>query len=225
MPELWRVALIDSGLTDPVPWAPIAACRFVDTGSEVVRAAAGIDPIGHGTHMARILYSAAPALELMIGQVFDETGHTSPATVAAAIHWAATGRAHLIHMSLGLREDRSILAGAVAAAIAAHCIVVASTPSRGALTFPARYAGVIRATGDARCAADEISALNTPQADYGACVRSPGCSKVGGASIGAASLTGFIVAHLPAASQADWVRTRLNAMAHYRGAERRSTAN
>jgi hypothetical protein len=147
----------------------------------------------------------------------DPQGLTTAAAVAAAITWSLEEGADLIHMSLGLRADRPVLATAVGDAIKQGCIVVASTPARGAGTFPARYPNVIRATGDARCDRDQISALSSAQADFGGCPRH---LQKRGASVGAAHLTRFLVTRIARGSDLAAVRAELGAMANYRGPER-----
>lgn len=232
MRDRWRVAVLDSGLADPakVPGshrAPVAACRFVDIGREVLKAPAMKDAMGHGTDVSEVICGALRSADLLIGQVLDNQGVATAAVLAAAIVWSLDEGADLIHMSLGLRADRPVLARAVDMAVKAGCIVVASTPARGDGTFPARYPQVIRATGDARCQRDEISALDSTQADFGGCSRhmrrgeSPDTDSVrfGGASLGAAHLTRFLVERIEPGSEVTAVRAQLRAMARYRGIE------
>jgi hypothetical protein len=234
--DLWRVAVIDSGFADGVltrgsrgdegpanaRMTVIGARRFVDNGRSVSREPAVPDLIGHGTSVIRAICSmSSKAVELIVGQVLDEEGVSTPAAVAAAITWAMESRVDLIHMSLGLREDRGVLADAVAFAVRAGCVIIASAPARGGVTFPAAYAGVIRATGDARCAEGEISVLGTAQADFGGCPRYLGYPKSGGASIGAANISGIVVDRLVPGSESESVRAQLTLMAQYHGAERK----
>ena len=223
MPETWRVAVIDSGLSPGDGRLVADSRRFVDTGTEVVQLAPEPDPIGHGTRVARIIDSASTC-EFLVAQVIDASRRTTPAAVAAAIRWAVAARAQLIHLSLGLHEDRPVLADAVAEVLAAGCVLVASSPARGDRTYPAAYPGVIRATGDARCAAGEISVLQTAQADFGAAPALPG-QAVAGASIGAAYLSAFICQNLSPGLDAQSIRTRLAALARYHGPERHSAPN
>ena len=215
---------------------PVAACRFIDDGHSVLCSALVPDSLGHGTSVAEVICSGrntAWRCDLLIGQVLDHRGVTTAAALAAAIDWSVREGADLIHMSLGLREDRQILAEAVAAVVEAGCIIVASTPARGEATHPARYAGVIRATGDARCQWDEISDLHSGQADYGGCPRyalEPAASdhanaiRLGGASLGAAHVTRFLAENVAPGLDAAAVRTQLSAMARYTGVENRFQA-
>ena len=216
MPERpWRVALIDSGLAPGPQPGLVDAVQFIDDGAEIRQTPPIDDQLGHGTLMFGIV-ATGTAAQWLNAQVFGAAAGTTAATVAAALDWAVVSQANLVHLSLGLRDDRRVLADAVARTIAAGCIIVASTPARGESSFPARYPGVIRATGDARCSAGEISALATVQADFGACPRFAGQR-----SIGAAHLTRFILGNLDQGLDAAQIRSELTKMAHYRGPESR----
>lgn len=224
MRERWRVAVLDSGLGTG---QPVASCRFVDDGRTVLSSAVEPDRFGHGTSVAEVICGRANRCDLLIGQVLDHRGVTTAAALAAAIDWSVREGVDLIHMSLGLREDRQILAEAVAAAVGAGCIIVASTPARGEGTYPARYPGVIRATGDARCGWDEISDLHSARADFGGCPRHASVAanlagpNFGGASLGAAHVTRFLVEHVSPGPDIFRVRAHLCAMARYAGVETR----
>jgi len=225
MPEsAWRVAVIDSGVGPSAPAPVRSARRFIDRGAQIIEAELAPDPTGHGTVVAQIIGSAGVPMELCVAQVTDAAGRATPAAVAEALSWALAQRAQLIHLSLGLPHDRAVLAGAIAHVITAGAVIVASTPARGVRTYPATYPGVIRATGDARCGREEISHLATPWADFGACAvhwSSDGDAQRG-ASVGAAHLTRFILAHLPPSTEPAAVSRSLAPHARYRGAERRA---
>ena len=213
----WRVALIDScghwpGVTD--------AAAFVSDGQRVERRATAADSTGHGSRIAAFLTAGDDAVELKLAQVFLSERAASAAALAAAIDWAAAQHAELIHMSLGLEADRAVLAAAIAGAVAAGCIVVASTPARGAPVYPAGYANVIRATGDARCASGEVSCLDPWL--FGGCPRFAAAGDAsGGASVGAVHVTRAIIGG-PKWGSAVAVAAALKANARYLGPERRS---
>jgi hypothetical protein len=225
----WRVGLIDSygGLRGPGAAAPVdassvaAAAAFIacDGGVECRETVA--DPTGHGSRVAELLISGR-RVELLLGQVFTAQGPTSGAAVAAAIDWAVERRAGLIHLSLGLAGDRAVLRVAVQRAIDAGCIIVAAMPARGAPVYPAAYAGVIRATGDARCAPHELSHLGPWL--FGGCPRLEAADGTrGGASIGAAWVTHAILQEATLAAPAAVVA--LTARSKYLGPERRTPAS
>jgi hypothetical protein len=173
-----RVALIDScGLRPDA----IEAASFKSVGRVVERVPPIADPTGHGSRIADLLCAGEESIELLLGQVFSSAAPTTAAAVAAAFDWAVERGATLIHLSLGLAADREVLRAATARAVACGSIIVAATPARGVPVYPASYPGVIRASGDARCAPGELSRLD--EAHFGGC---PQLAGRGGASIGAA---------------------------------------
>jgi hypothetical protein len=210
----WRVGLVDSG-ADGVPL--VAARRFGGDGGPLPVVA---DPTGHGTRVAALL-AGHGAPELLLAQVFDSDRPTTAAAVAAAVDWCRAQGAGLVHLSLGLAADRALLAAAIARAVAAGCLIVAATPARGNPVYPAAYPGVIRATGDARCAPGEISRLAA--ATFGGCVR-PGAAGGRGASIGAARVSRALIDSVAAGTRAGAAVQALAARARYDGPERRRAA-
>lgn len=194
----------------------------MDEGDRVVEREPVEDPVGHGTVVAGIIDSCARPAQLLVAQVLNERGRSTAATLAAAIDWALAQRAELLHFSLGLGHDRPVLRAAIARAAAAGLLVVAAMPARGAAAYPASYPGVIRATGDARCAREEISYLGVSAVDFGACPvdRSDPARVSRGASIGAAHLSRFIVSHVAAGLPPAATWERLTRLAAFRGPER-----
>jgi hypothetical protein len=222
---MWRVALIDSCGSRP---EAVDAAAFIAAQGRIECRQAGADPTGHGSRIADLL-TRERSVELLLAQVFTTAGPTSGAAVAAAIDWAVERRADLIHLSLGLAGNRAVLAAAVARAIEVDCIIVAAAPARGAVVYPAGYAGVIRATGDARCAPDELSRLGPWS--FGGCPRfepvgplgAVGGASVGGASVGAAWVTRAILQE-PMPVTADDAVASLSARARFVGPERKTSA-
>jgi hypothetical protein len=212
----WRVALIDSCGSWP---GALDAAAFVSVGGRVERREPGADGSGHGSRIARLLGEGGAEHELMLGQVFLGAEPATSAAVAAAIDWAAAGGAELFHLSLGLAADRPVLAEAVERAVRAGCLIVAATPARGATVYPAAYAGVVRASGDARCAPGEVSYLGPGL--FGGCPRFAADDDArGGASVGAAWITRKILSG-PKYAAAGAVAAALMAAAVYVGPERR----
>ncbi|MFM7274424.1 MAG: S8 family serine peptidase, partial [Gammaproteobacteria bacterium] len=179
------------------------------------------DPAGHGSRIAAIVAEDG-GVELLDARIFGAGLRTDAARAAAAIDWLVAEGARILNLSLGLREDREVLRDACARAVAAGALLVASSPARGGKVFPAAYPGVLRATGDARCAPGEISWLGSTQADAGGHVRSLD-GEVAGASMGCARVTAALARWLgahPGASNADAI-TALRVQARYIGPERR----
>ncbi|MBS0373609.1 MAG: hypothetical protein JSR73_03460 [Proteobacteria bacterium] len=209
----WRVGLVDSGAPEGLVRA---ATRFTLAGAE---ASAIPDPSGHGSRVATILAGASADLELVLAQVFDEAGPTTPVAVAAGLDWCVAAGATLVHLSLGLAADRAPLAAAVARALRAGCLVVAATPARGGPVYPAAYPGVIRGTGDARCAPGEISRLDA--VTFGGCVRAPAGATAAGASIGAAHVSQALLRWARSGTPPAAAIQALVAHSRYDGPERR----
>lgn len=217
-----RIGVVDSG----TPHERMADARRFQLASVGVSEQPVLeDALGHGSAVVQLIASGAGDLPIHVAQVFDQRGVTSALQVAAGISWLVSCGVRLINLSLGLREDRPALREACAAALEAGVLICASTPAQGLPVYPAAYPGVLRITGDARCQPDEWSWLDTPQADFGACVRARE-SPLSGASFGCAALTGHIAAFLrdqPHASNTQ-VMAWLLYNAQYRGREYKGQA-
>jgi hypothetical protein len=179
----WRIGLVDSCGAFP---GAIAAMRFERAGTTVTQVEPAPDPSGHGTRIARIIGAGRSDVGFVLAQVFDESGRTAADVVAAAIDWCVASGVDLVHLSLGLAADRPVLADAVGRAVGRGTLLIASVPARGAVPYPAAYAGVIRGTGDARCRPGEVSALDA--VTFGGCPSTPEGGG-GGASVGAGQVT------------------------------------
>jgi len=218
-----RIGIVDSGC--PARAAQVrAAVAFVIEGEQVRQRPAEPDRLGHGSRILEIIAGGAPEAEFYIAQVFRERLGTTPGQVAAAIDWLVAQQVQLINLSLGLRAPREVMAAACRRALDAGVILCASAAARGEPVYPAAFPGVLRMTGDARCAPDEISALATEGADYGGHVRPRDGALAGsGASMGCAHMSAHVARYLaqggPTAPAA--VRRWLDEQARYHGAERR----
>lgn len=223
-PEL-RIGVVDSGHSVAQQVQVIAGRRFLLLDDGLAESELRDDPLGHGSAVIEAIGRRAPAAVFCVAQVFDQRGVTSALQIATAIDWLVAQDVRLINLSLGLRQDRSLLREACASAVARGVLLCASSPAQGDGVFPANYPEVLRVTGDARCAEQEWSWLDSAQADFAACVHGtyPGHS---GASLGCASLSGYVASFLveqPQASNAQ-VLHWLQQNARYRGPERRSGA-
>ncbi|MBY6144766.1 subtilisin [Mameliella alba] len=213
-----RVGIIDSG---PAVLDGADAMAFdADGRAHVARP----DRLGHGSAVERVIARACPTAVLRHAQVFDDRAVTSALRVAAALDWlTGAGDVDVVGLSLGLAADRTVLADAVDRAVAAGVVLVAAHPAQGASPFPAGYPSVIAATGDARCAWHELSHLRGKL--FGAWCNSPerGGQGMGGASLGAARLTGHVAEMLSDGHPRDPGRLMdtLAKQAAYVGRERR----
>ena len=221
MPTEPRVGVIDSGHGPQQAPLVRGAQRFWLDAEQLRQGSVEPDLLGHGTAIIATLTEQAGPLELCVAQVFAGRGSTSALQIAAAIHWLIEQRVVLINLSLGLRHDRPLLREACAAASEAGILLCASSPAQGAPVFPAGYPGVLRITGDARCATGQWSWLDSAQADFGAPVR--GASGLAGASVACAALSGQLAAFLRGEPAADRqaVLEHLRQGAAFIGPERR----
>jgi hypothetical protein len=200
-PEL-RIGVVDSGHSATQRVQVISARRFSLLADAVDESDALDDALGHGSAVIEALSRSAPSALFCVAQVFDRRGVTSALQIAKAIDWLVAQNVRLINLSLGLRQDRELLRNACAAAVARGILLCASSPAQGEGVFPANYPGVLRVTGDARCAEREWSCLNSPQADFAACCRG-GNPAQSGASLGCAALSGHIAGFLIAQPDAN----------------------
>jgi hypothetical protein len=210
----WRIGLIDSC----GHWSGAAdAAAFASRGTHLERVPTAPDPTGHGSRIAELLTSDDAPVELLLAQVFLSAVPASAAAVAAAVDWAVSGGAHLIHLSLGIAADRSVLRAAVARAIDSGIVVVAAMPARGKGVYPAGYPSVIGGTGDARCGPGDISVLGSRL--FGGCAATARGAR-GGASVGAAWVSKAI-SRQPAGTRCAAAIEALREMACHIGPERR----
>jgi subtilisin family serine protease len=199
MSQVVLIGIIDSGVLNAQQSLVTEHGGFYwqQKQKKVIVKAATEDCLGHGSAIAEVISTQAPNVSLLIAQVFHQQYVTTPAQVAAALDWLVKQGAKVINMSFGLRFDRQILREACERAIEQGVILVGSSPARGEPVYPSAYSRVVRATGDGRCAANELSVLYSQLADFGACVRNTSSnSSLSGSSVAAAFLTGHIARYL-----------------------------
>jgi serine protease len=160
LPAAWRlgqgrgaiVAVIDTGVSR-VP--DLEGTELVAGYDFVGDKAAANDDHGHGTHVAgtiaqsthngRGVAGVAFGARIMPLKVLSASGSGSMAATAQAIRFAADHGAHVINMSLGAFMPFKVVGTAVRYALGKGVVVVAAAgnESRGRVSYPARYAGVI----------------------------------------------------------------------------------
>lgn len=188
-----RLGVVDSGCTPAQAESLGAARRFWLEDGVLREGELQPDRLGHGSAVLARLQEEAGRVPVLLAQVFGEQGSTSALQVAAGVLWLAEQGATLINLSLGLQQDRPALRQACAEVQAAGVLLCASSPAQGAAVYPASYPGVIRITGDARCAPGQWSWLGSAQADFGGHV---GERRMAGASLGCAAVAGRMAALL-----------------------------
>ncbi|MFJ4345162.1 S8 family serine peptidase [Pseudomonas sp. NPDC089401] len=213
-----RVGVIDSGFA--ADQGVVGARRFWLEDGVLREGEAQPDRLGHGQAVLASLQRESGEVPVLLAQVFSDQGSTSALQVAAGLFWLAEQGVQVVNLSLGLQQDRPVLRQACAEVQAAGVLLCASSPAQGNAVFPACYPGVIRVTGDARCAPGQWSWLGSAQADFGGHVGERGRA---GASLGCAALTGRIAALLREQPRLErqQVCAWLQAHAAYHGPERR----
>ena len=210
-----RVGLVDSGVSEMQMHLVMGQKDFVGSG-------AIIDRLGHGAAIVERLLSSGTEFELCVARVFADQLVCTVDQCAEAINWLIAQKPIFINLSFGLRRDSEGLQAACAAAVASDVGLVAASPAQGDAVYPAAYPGVVRATGDARCASTEVAWLGSQQADVAGYVGDPATGHAG-ASIGCASVSARLLRMIennPGSEFGGLVR-QLEAEAEYHGAERK----
>lgn len=219
-----RVGVLDSGVAAPDVAVGDQAGFAPGPDGAIERCVLDTGDVAHGTAVARTILKRAPESVLLSAQVFRAGRPGVPAIVAAGLEWLVESGAGIVNMSFGLRHDREVLRNACRASLGGGVVLVASVPARGPVTYPAAYPGVIRVTGDARCAPGELSWLGTGRVDFGACVGGDGHrphAAGAGASLAAAHFSGELAAVLARAGGSDEALRALREKCRYVGREQR----
>lgn len=224
-----RIGVVDSGFRENQSDLIVDGASFYLHEGGLWMGEASYDSMDHGARIIDIIHYHYPESRFYSAQVFNERGVTTPAQVAAAIDWLCEQQVQLINLSLGLRQDREVLADSIEKAVEQGIVIAASSPARGDPVYPSAYPGVFRMTGDARCNIDEITCLETEFADFGGHVLGLDQEQAkAGASLGCAHMSGHLaklIAPLMATSNVldlGVIGTKLKRQAAYFGPEYRS---
>lgn len=185
-----RVGIIDSGVSEKLFCHVVESRRFSELpGNDPAQP----DYIGHGDQLARLILCQCPEAELLVAQVFHDDSRSPISRVSEALDWLVEMGARIINMSFGLAVPAACLEAACESAARRGVLLVASSPARGGVVFPAALAQCLAVTGDARCSADELAWLGLPHAELGACpMIVPGqAEQGGGASFACARVSGM----------------------------------
>lgn len=176
-----RVGVIDSGCSPEQASALLGARRFWLEDGQLREGEMLPDQLGHGSAVLAGLQREAGPVPVLLARCSAPGQHQRLAGGGRAAvagggggyagqpqPWPAAGPACV---APGLRRG-----------FGAGVLLCASSPARGGPVYPANYPGVIRVTGDARCAPGQWSWLGSRQADFGGYV---GTGDRAGASWGA----------------------------------------
>ncbi len=161
-----RIGVIDTGVN---PWhshvrGAVSGCRIYATPHGTIAEDGDFrDLSGHGTAVAGIIREGLPDAHLFAVRVFDAGHVTYPSLVARAILRAAAEQCAFVNLSLGVPPGpgADAVEAACVAALAAGCVLVASTQPGRAGWLPAAVPGVHVAFADDRLSPGEVEARGT----------------------------------------------------------------
>jgi subtilisin family serine protease len=141
--------LLQSNLTAGYDFVKMTG-TFLDAGNGLDDDGNGVvdDYVGHGTHVAGIIVSAAPGVQIMPIRVLDSDGVGTYWEVSQGIHYAVDHGAKVINMSLTAPRLTSSLSDAIAYAAAHGVIIVAAAGNNDpGPNYPAGYSDPLAVIG------------------------------------------------------------------------------
>ncbi|WP_157832821.1 hypothetical protein [Thiolinea disciformis] len=172
----------------------------------------------HARAVAAAIHVFCPQADILPFPVFSGSLSTNRQRVIEQLEVALLVDGTILHCSFGFPTPDAATEQVFALACQQFRFVVASAPARGKAVYPAGYKGVIKASGDARCAEGEYSWLGTEMVDFAASPWPVGGGN-GGASIAAGRVTGVLAR---ACLEGNASREQLIARANYWGIENKS---
>jgi subtilisin family serine protease len=148
------VAVLDTGVEATHPDLQPAVVRGIDL---VGSGDGGVDPNGHGTHVAGVIAATADngvggaglarGAKVLPVRVLDADGSGTDGTVAEGVAWAADHGATVVNLSLGGDSPSPVLTAAIRYALSKGVVVVAAAGNAGLdgdpVLYPAATPGVI----------------------------------------------------------------------------------
>lgn len=146
-----RVAVVDSGvershpLVGPVAGGVVFEPDDDSPGGVRVEEREHDDVAGHGTAVAGIIRSLAPACELWSLRVLGENMRGRAAVFARAVEWATEQRFDVVNLSLSTRNEAWFgrFHALADAAYFAGCVLVCAVNNVPAPTYPSEFASVV----------------------------------------------------------------------------------
>ena len=111
------------------------------------------DFLGHGTAIAGIIRTKAPAVELYGVKIFEKTLNTYPSVVATGIKWAANQGVNIINLSLGTPNSQyaPLLLEACEYAVNRGCMIIAAAGTSAHPGWPAALNCVLGVQSGVEC--------------------------------------------------------------------------
>lgn len=155
-----NVAVVDSGINPRHPHiGGIAGGIRISINGDRIAFEDGDfhDEIGHGTACAAVIRKKAPQSSLFSVKIFDQTLATYTSVLIAAIRWCIDWKMDVVNLSLGTRNEKSILGLREVCRLARQkgMIVVAASED-GQATYPASFPEVFGVAAHPACSEDVL---------------------------------------------------------------------
>lgn len=108
-----------------------------------------LDDYGHGTHVAGIISSINPSVDIFAVKAFNKEGKGNLSDIIEALDWLARRQVEIINMSFSTSETNRTFAGAISFMTAKGITLVAAAGNDGVgenVKYPARFPQVIAVT-------------------------------------------------------------------------------
>lgn len=132
-----RVAIIDSGIFRHVDFRDciINGKNFTEEGNSQNTT----DNFGHGTHIAGIIHSIEPNIELLDIKVLDRYGKGDTEDITEAIYYAIDNKSDIINISISFEDEDKEIEKAIELAKDKNITVVCASGNNKKIEYPAKY--------------------------------------------------------------------------------------
>lgn len=132
-----RVAIIDSGIFRHVDFRGciINGKNFTEEGNSQNTT----DNFGHGTHIAGIIHSVEPNIELLPIKVLDRYGKGDTEDITEGIYYAIDNKSDIINISISFEDEDKEIEKAIELAKDKNITVVCASGNNKKIEYPAKY--------------------------------------------------------------------------------------
>lgn len=132
-----RVAIIDSGIFRHVDFREciINGKNFTEEGNSQNTT----DNFGHGTHIAGIIHSVEPNIELLPIKVLDRYGKGDTEDITEGIYYAIDNKSDIINISISFEDEDKEIEKAIELAKDKNITVVCASGNNKKIEYPAKY--------------------------------------------------------------------------------------